>query len=85
MTVPLEQTKWRTDTVDKIVNNPTYVGDIVTGKLKQSLYKGIKQYRTSPEDWNVQRDMHTPMIARDDYEELQERSNKIKRSQETGI
>ena len=79
MTVPLEQTKWRTDTVDKIVNNPTYVGDIVTGKLKQSLYKGIKQYRTSPEDWNVQRDMHTPMIARDDYEELQERSNKIKK------
>ena len=79
LTVPLEQTKWRTDTVDKIVNNPTYVGDIVTGKLKQSLYKGIKQYRTSPEDWNVQRDMHTPMIARDDYEELQERSNKIKK------
>ena len=36
LTVPLEQTKWRTDTVDKIVNNPTYVGDIVTGKLKQS-------------------------------------------------
>ena len=79
LTVPLEQTKWRTDTVDKIVNNPTYVGDIVTGKLKQSLYKGIKQYRTSPEDWNVQRDMHTPMIARDDYEELQERSNKIRK------
>ena len=79
LTVPLEQTKWRTDTVDKIVNNPTYAGDIVTGKLKQSLYKGIKQYRTLPEDWNVQRDMHTPMIARDDYEELQERSNKIKK------
>ena len=79
LTVPLEQTKWRMDTVDKILNNPTYAGDIVTGKLKQSLYKGIKQYKTSPEDWNVQRDMHTPMIARDDYEELQERSNKIRK------
>ena len=75
LTVPLEKTKWRADSVDKILNNPTYAGDIVTGKLKQALYKGVKQYKTSPEDWNIQRDMHQPMIARDDYEELQERAN----------
>lgn len=76
--VPLGQAKWRADTVDKVLNNPTYAGDIVTGKLSQSLYKGIKQYRTKPEEWNIQRDMHTPMIARDDYEELQKRSKEIK-------
>lgn len=76
--VPLDQTKWRADTVEKVLNNPTYAGDIVTGKLKQSLYKGIKQHRTSPEDWNIQKDMHTPMVARDDYEELRERADKTK-------
>ena len=79
LTVPLEKTKWRADSVDKILNNPTYAGDIVTGKLKQALYKGVKQYKTSPEDWNIQRDMHQPMIARDDYEELQERANAMKK------
>ena len=50
LTAPLEKTKWRADSVDKILNNPTYAGDIVTGKLKQALYKGVKQYKTSPED-----------------------------------
>lgn len=79
LTVSLEKTKWRADSVDKILNNPTYAGDIVTGKLKQALYKGVKQYKTSPEDWNIQKDMHQPMIARDDYEELQERANAMKK------
>ena len=54
----------------------------MTGKLKQALYKGVKQYKTSPEDWNIQRDMHQPMIARDDYEELQERANAIEKNNE---
>lgn len=77
--VPLEETKWRSETVRKILENPTYTGDIVTGKLKQSLYKGMKQYHTSPEEWNVQKDMHTPLVARDDYEELQAYREKVHR------
>ena len=77
--VPLEETKWRSETVRKILENPTYTGDIVTGQLKQSLYKGMKQYRTSPEEWNVQKDMHTPLVARDDYEELQADREKVHR------
>lgn len=77
--VPLEETKWKSETVRKILENPTYTGDIVTGKLKQSLYKGMKQYHTSPEEWNVQKDMHTPLVARDDYEEVQADREKIHR------
>lgn len=75
--VSLEETKWNGGTVRKILENPTYTGDIVTGKLKQSLYKGVKQYRTVPEEWDVQKDMHTPLVARDDYEELQESREEI--------
>ena len=75
--VPLEETKWNGGTVRKILENPTYTGDIVTGKLKQSLYKGVKQYHTVPEEWDVQKDMHTPLVARDDYEELQESREEI--------
>ena len=69
--VPLNETKWNSGTVRKILENQTYTGDIITGKLKQSLYKGVKQYHTAPEDWNIQKDMHMPLVARDDYEELQ--------------
>lgn len=75
--VPLGETKWNGGTVRKILENPTYTGDIVTGKLKQSLYKGVKQYHTEPEEWDVQKDMHTPLVARDDYEELQESREEI--------
>ena len=75
--VPLEETKWNGGTVRKILENPTYTGDIVTGKLKQSLYNGVKQYHTEPEEWDVQKDMHTPLVARDDYEELQESREEI--------
>lgn len=75
--VPFEETKWNGGTVRKILENPTYTGDIVTGKLKQSLYKGVKQYHTEPEEWDVQKDMHTPLVARDDYEELQESREEI--------
>lgn len=75
--VPLEETKWNGGTVRKILENPTYTGDIVTGKLKQSLYKGVKQYHTEPEEWDVQKDMHTPLVARDDYEELQESREEV--------
>lgn len=75
--MPLEETKWNGGTVRKILENPTYTGDIVTGKLKQSLYKGVKQYHTEPEEWDVQKDMHTPLVARDDYEELQESREEI--------
>ena len=77
--VSLEETKWKSETVGKILENPTYTGDIVTGKLKQSLYKGLKQYHTSPDEWNVQKDMHTPLVARDDYEELQADREKVHR------
>lgn len=75
--VSLEETKWNGGTVRKILENPTYTGDIVTGKLKQSLYKGVKQYHTAPEEWDVQKNMHTPLVARDDYEELQESREEI--------
>ena len=77
-TIPLDQTKWRADTVDKVLMNPTYAGDIVTGKLRQALYKGVKQYKTSQEDWKVQKDMHPAMIARDDYDELMEKKKETR-------
>lgn len=41
------------------------------------MYKGVKQYHTEPEEWDVQKDMHTPLVARDDYEELQESREEI--------
>ena len=69
--------KWTAGTIQSLLGNPNYCGDLVTGRLKQSLYKGLKQYKTSPEDWIVQKDKHEPMIARDDYEELEEKKKEI--------
>lgn len=85
-TVPLTETKWNGGTVSKILENPSYCGDLVLGKQKQSLYQGIKQHKTAPEEWIIQKDKHPPMIARDDYNEIRIQQKEVsKRRKEWDI
>ncbi|MCD8196981.1 MAG: recombinase family protein, partial [Lachnospiraceae bacterium] len=79
LTVPLEETKWAPSAVQKILNNPSYTGDLVMGRYKQSLYKGEKRRYTEPEEWFVQKDTHEAMVARDDYAELEKRGKEVSR------
>lgn len=67
-----KDTKWLGDTIQNMLKNPCYSGDLVLGRMKQELYKGKKRYMTNQDDWLVIEDAHPPMLARDDYEELQE-------------
>ena len=55
--MPLEETKWNGGTVRKILENPTYTGDIVTGKLKQYLYKGVETVRTVQKNGMCRKDI----------------------------
>ncbi len=71
-TVELTETKWTSGTVQKILQNPCYTGDIVTGRIKQSDEKGKKQYKTAQDTWFIQKDRHAPFVPRDDYEILTE-------------
>ncbi|MDO4296739.1 MAG: recombinase family protein [bacterium] len=71
--VSFSETKWTIGAVQKILSNPTYSGDLATGRLRQSLYEGIRQYATKPSEWIIQKQSHEPMVAGDDWEEWSKR------------
>lgn len=60
--------KWQTWTVNKILSDEVYVGDMVQGK---SMSVRRKQVLTKPEDWIVVRDTHEPIISRELFERAQ--------------
>lgn len=78
--------KWTTKTIKDILQNPTYIGNIAQGKRKKINYK-LKQCINIPkEEWIIKENMHTPIIEKNIYEEIQKKlikchnnkNNKIK-------
>lgn len=57
---------WREDMIYKVLQHPVYEGDICVGRIKQALYKSEKTHRTAPEEWNVRKNAHTPLVSRED-------------------
>lgn len=58
---------WTTFTVDHILINPIYTGDMVQGK---SIIVDHKQQDTDPEDYIIVRDTHEPIVSREMFERV---------------
>lgn len=56
---------WQTRTLDVILNDEVYVGDMVQGKHTNV---GHKQIPTKSEDWIIVRNTHEPIISRELFE-----------------
>uniref|UniRef100_UPI002AC8BE39 recombinase family protein n=1 Tax=Acutalibacter intestini TaxID=3093659 RepID=UPI002AC8BE39 len=56
---------WQTRTLDVILNDEVYVGDMVQGKHTNV---GHKQIPTKSEDWVIVRNTHEPIISRELFE-----------------
>ncbi|MFV0520709.1 MAG: recombinase family protein [Lachnospirales bacterium] len=54
--------KWNDRTVKSILENQVYIGDMVQGKIKQSLFNGEKKRNVSEENWIVVRGTHEGII-----------------------
>lgn len=61
---------WSSSTVCSILRNPVYAGDVVYGKTEKEQVGGrnVCKART---DWKIIRNHHAPIIAREDFEEVQ--------------
>lgn len=59
---------WQNWTVERILANQVYTGDLIQGK---SVRAGHKRVLTNPEDWIVVRNTHEPVISREMYKEVQ--------------
>ena len=67
---------WQTRTLDVILNDEVYVGDMVQGKHTSV---GHKQIPTKSEDWVIVRNTHEPIISRELFESAQEMRRKMRR------
>lgn len=60
--------KWSVGSVGEILNNPVYVGDVANDKKGCASYKNQKQVRKPMEEWTIAKDMHEPIISREDFQ-----------------
>lgn len=64
--------KWGETSVRHMLANQTYVGDTVNNKSTQKFFAGQDKRDLSKEQWHVTRNTHPAIIARDDFEKVQE-------------
>ena len=62
---------WDTSMVRKILVNPLYVGDVVNFRTYSKSYKLKTRYDNPAENWEISRNVHEPVIPRDQWETVQ--------------
>ena len=62
---------WDTSMVRKILMNPLYVGDVVNFRTYSKSYKLKTRYDNPAENWEISRNVHEPVIPRDQWETVQ--------------
>lgn len=67
-----EKYLWTGSTISKIIQNPAYIGCLVTHKTEQSYYKNQKIRRVPRKEWNIQENVLPRLIGQSFYDEAQE-------------
>ena len=63
--------KWKGSTITKILGRQEYCGDIINFKTTSKSFKNRKRIDNDPEDYVVFKDVHEPIINREDFEAVQ--------------
>ena len=71
--------RWRMNTVQKILRNREYCGDIVNFKTYSKSFKNKKRIENPEENWVIFRDVHESIIDRETFELVQRKLSKTKR------
>lgn len=62
---------WSSSTICNILRNPVYVGDVEYGKTERK-QAGGRNILKAKDEWKIIKNHHAPIIARKDFEKLQE-------------
>ena len=76
-----KNTKWGRTTINTILTNRAYIGDMVQGKVKQELCNNIVMHYTNKDDWIVVEGTHEAIIERNLFFEVQDILEKKKTEQ----
>lgn len=71
--------KWCKTTIQKILSQQEYCGDVINFKTCSKSFKNKTRFPNAPENWAIFKDVHEPIIARDDFEKVQTLISKTKR------
>lgn len=64
---------WNNGRVKDILRNTIYIGDLTWGKRRKTLFRNVPEHKTPKEEWVICHNMHEPLIAKADFEEVQRR------------
>ena len=67
-----ESARWHARSVNRILSNPVYAGDVVMGKWSQKLCLGVPHHKKSPEEWIVVENTHEPLVSKENFAYLQQ-------------
>ncbi len=75
---------WSFSSVDRILNNEIYVGDMVQGKTKMISHRIHTPQKKERDDWIVVQNTHEPIIARERFVAAKQSDDKSFRADKTG-
>jgi len=64
---------WNNGRVRDILRNTIYIGDLTWGKRRKTLFRNVPEHKTPKVEWVICHNMHEPLIAKADFEEVQRR------------
>lgn len=68
--------RWRRGSVQDILRNVVYAGDMAQGKYQCRLYENQKERIAVPkEEWIVVENAHGPLVSKEDFEQASNRVN----------
>ncbi len=76
-------TRWHITSVQKILQNPVYCGDLVQGRRGNRTMHG-KQIQKPEEEWITVQNTHEPLVSREQWEAVQKQMQSRKRSMKNG-
>lgn len=65
-----EKKTWYIGTLSNMLRNQAYIGNMVQGKRKTSLYDNEKQHFTSKNEWIIVENTHEPIITNEIFEKV---------------
>ena len=71
--------KWKCSTISGILQQQEYCGDIINFKTTSRSFKNRRRIDNAPEDRVIFKDVHEPIISREDFEIVQKLAGNVKR------
>lgn len=69
---------WCPRTIEEMLKNPTYIGNLTQGRRKKISYKSKKEVRTPKEEWIITENTHEAIIDKKAFDTVQELLKKNK-------